>query len=205
MDRNTKTVEKSNNMSKDDFKQQIVLVATEVFNRFGYKKTTMDEIAAQLGKGKSSIYYYFKSKEEIFEAVVVKEAALLRNEVRLAIEQTADPKQQIQNYVLTRMKAYKRIVNYNNVLKDNILLHLDFVKEIRDSYDRYQVELVKKILDDGVAADTFEIEDTQLAATGIITALKGFQSPSIEAFNDEEIAVKLDNLLNILFYGITKR
>lgn len=204
LDQTTKTVEKSK-MNKDDFRIQIVDVAAVVFNRFGYKKTTMDEIAAQLGKGKSSIYYYFKSKEEIFEAVVEKEAMLLRSEVRKSIEKTSDPKEQIKNYVLTRMNIYKRVVNYNNALKDNILLHLQFVQEIRVRYEKYQVELVKKILADGVQSGAFDIADIGLAATGIVTALKGFQSPTLEELDDKDIEQKLDNLLGILFYGITKR
>lgn len=204
MDQSNKTVEYTK-MSKDDFRQKIISVAAEVFNRFGYKKTTMDEIAEQLGKGKSSIYYYFKSKEEIFQAVVEKEALLLRAEVRKSIEITSDPKEQIKNYVLTRMNAYKQIINFNNTLKDNILLHLDFVKDLRSRYDKYEIELVKKILTDGVNSGEFAIEDTTIAAIGIVTALKGLQTPILDSLNDKDIEIRLDNLLLILFYGIIKR
>jgi len=51
---------------------RIVHTASQVFSRFGFKKATMEDIANAVGMGKSSIYYYFKSKEEIFEAVVKK-------------------------------------------------------------------------------------------------------------------------------------
>lgn len=192
-------------MSKDDFSQKIVSVAAEVFNRFGYKKTTMDEIAAELGKGKSSIYYYFKSKEEIFQAVVEKEANILRAEVRKSFENVNDPKEQIKNYVLTRMSAFKRVINFNNAMKDDILLHLDFVKQIRSRFDKYEIELLKKILTDGVNSGEFAIEDPNMASIGIATALKGLEVPILESTKDEDVEVRLDNLLNILFNGITKR
>ena len=43
-------------------KYKIVGIASTVFSRFGFKKATMDDIARAAGMGKSSIYYYFKSK-----------------------------------------------------------------------------------------------------------------------------------------------
>ena len=50
-------------------KQQIIEAAGVIFERYGFKKTTMDDIAYAAGKGKSSLYYYFKNKEQVFEAV----------------------------------------------------------------------------------------------------------------------------------------
>ena len=47
-------------------RELIITVASDIFTRFGFRKTTMDEIASALHKGKSSIYHYFESKEELF-------------------------------------------------------------------------------------------------------------------------------------------
>ena len=59
---------------KDDVSEIILNSAKTIFARYGFKKTTMDEIAQAARKGKSSIYHYFKSKEDIFKAIVEKEA-----------------------------------------------------------------------------------------------------------------------------------
>lgn len=192
-------------MDKDDFKLKILEVASEVFKRFGYKKTTMDEIAKQLGKGKSSIYYYYKSKEDIFQSVVEEEANLLQEEVKKSIDITSDPKEQIKNYVLTRMKAYKRVINFNNALKDNVLLHLDFVVNIRNNFDAYEIELVKNILSQGAESGEFEIQNPDFAAIGIVTALKGLEVPLFKEADDSSLEEKLDKLLRLLFYGIIRR
>ena len=53
--------------------REIVSSARGLFEKFGLKKTTMEDIAKEAGKGKSSLYYYFESKYEIFEAVVDQE------------------------------------------------------------------------------------------------------------------------------------
>ena len=50
----------------DDKKERILKVAEEFFAQFGIKKTTMDEIAKKVRIGKSTLYYYFKSKTHIF-------------------------------------------------------------------------------------------------------------------------------------------
>ena len=70
---------------KSKVRAQIVDVARKIFTRYGFRKTTMDEIAAATRMGKSSIYYYFPGKEEIFKAVVENEAA------RDLSEKTASP------------------------------------------------------------------------------------------------------------------
>ena len=57
-----------NIVNKDEeVKKEIIEAAKVVFQKWGLKKTTMEDIAKEAGKGKSTLYYYFKSKEEIFE------------------------------------------------------------------------------------------------------------------------------------------
>ncbi len=48
--------------------------ARELFFRFGFSKTSMDDIARQCGLAKPTLYYYFSNKEAIFNEVVIEEA-----------------------------------------------------------------------------------------------------------------------------------
>ncbi|MHA1673952.1 MAG: TetR/AcrR family transcriptional regulator [Promethearchaeota archaeon] len=52
-------------------RKQILSAATELFERFGYKKTTLDDIGKKVGLNRASLYYYFKSKEEIYMTIVI--------------------------------------------------------------------------------------------------------------------------------------
>ena len=54
----------------DEKKARIIAAAKELIARYGFKKTTMDEVAAKARMGKSTMYYYFKNKEEIFAEIV---------------------------------------------------------------------------------------------------------------------------------------
>lgn len=192
-------------MSKDIFSDKIVEKAAEVFTRFGYRKTTMDDIARELGKGKSSIYYYFTSKEEIFQAVVEKEASQLKTAVKDAISHLDEPMEKIKIYVLTRTNAYKRIRNFYNALNNNELLHLDFINTLRKKYEDEEVSLLQQILDSGVKAGKFNFTNPHLAAIAIVTALRGLEEDFSKHPEYDNMEKHLDNLLNILFYGIVVR
>ena len=53
-----------------EMKERILQKANDLFRRYGVKSITMDEIAAQLGASKKTIYQYFSDKDELVEAVV---------------------------------------------------------------------------------------------------------------------------------------
>ena len=57
-------------VNKEEYRKKIIVVSGQIFSRYGFKKTTMEDVARASGKGKSSIYYYFKSKEDIFKNVL---------------------------------------------------------------------------------------------------------------------------------------
>jgi len=187
---------------KDEVRDQIVDTARGIFTRFGFRKTTMDEIARAMRKGKSSIYYYFTSKEEIFRAVVEKESQTLKDELINAINSTDDPKEKLRNYVLTRMKVMKNVSNFYDALKNEYLSHLDFINKVREKYDRQEMKIVKDILEEGAQNQVFRIEDPELAAYAIVTALKGLEIPLFWSKANKNFEKRADGLLGVLFNGI---
>lgn len=192
-------------LDKDEVKEAIVNVARHIFSRFGFKKTTMDEIAIASRKGKSSIYYYFSSKEEIFQTVVEKEALILKDELKKAILDEYSPAQKLKMHVLVRMRTMEKLANFYSAIKDDYLSHLDFIEKIRRKYDQEEIQLMESILKEGVANNTFEIEDTTLAAIAIVTALKGIEIPLFWGLEEKDVERRLDHLIHILFHGVVKR
>jgi AcrR family transcriptional regulator len=192
-------------LDKDEVKDTIISVARHIFSRFGFKKTTMDEIAQAARKGKSSIYYYFASKEEIYQAVVEKEASLLKTELISAIASVDDPREKLKVYVLVRMKTISKLANFYNAIRNEYLSHLEFINQIRAQYDRDEIQMVEGILLEGVKDNEFKIENTSLAAIAIVTALKGMEIPMFWEKEEQDVEKQLDNLINILFYGVVNR
>jgi len=186
---------------------KIVNTASQVFSRFGFKKATMEDIASAVGMGKSSIYYYFKSKEEIFEAVVKKEAYELSLELEKKVIQVKDnPKDKIRNYVLIRMKYLKEMVNYYEALKSDYLGNLAFTERIRKKYDKEEQQIIRSILEEGVAQGIFSITNTKFAAIALVTFLKGLETTMLidQELSLNDLEKNLDEILQIIFYGMVK-
>lgn len=188
-----------------DLRKIIIDNAQEVFSRFGLKKTTMDEIAATINKAKSSVYYYFKSKEEIFEAVVEKEAAIFRTEIYRAIESSETPRDKIRAYVLTRMSLFHKLANFYTAFQKEYVDNYQFINKVREKYDKEEMELIYNILNEGVQNHDLVIKDINITAFAILTAMKGFEFSWTMQKDMTHLESDMDVLLDILFYGLVKR
>lgn len=192
-------------INKDEFRKKIIILAGQIFSRYGFKKTTMDEIARALKMGKSSVYYYFDSKEEIFEAVVLYEANILRNELTTAIKSVESPLDKMKNYVFVRMKSFEKLSNYYNAIFDKNLDHFDFIETIREKYDREELAILRLILYHGTRKKVFTVSNSEYTALAIQTTLKGLEVPLFWKKKELNIEARLDAILEVLFYGIVKK
>lgn len=194
-------------MAKDhkDAKERIIDVAQRMFARFGFRKTTMDEIAQAARKGKSSIYHYFKSKEEIMQAVMEKEVRVAKEEINKAIAEENTPQGKLRAYVLTRMQVLNRLANLYSAFKDEYLENYQFIERIRINYDQYEINIIKDILQEGIKERIFVVKDLEITAYAIVTAEKGLEYTMAVEKDLNKIEENINNLLEILFYGIVKR
>lgn len=192
--------------SHKGMRENIVSAATEVFSRYGFKKTSMEDIARALRMGKSSIYYYFKGKEEIFQAVVDREANLLRVKVKEILESGLPVTEKLRSYVKMRMDLIKQLSNYMEILKNDDLMNLELTEKFRKKYDDEEITIVKQMLEEGINRNEFKVKDLNLSALAIVTAMKGLEIPLVTStMGVESLNMVIDDMLDILFYGIVKR
>ena len=189
----------------DEKKDRIIEIAQKIFARFGIKKSTMDEIAKMSRMGKATLYYYFKSKEDIFAEVIKKESRVLKQKMIEEILKADTPQAQIKAYVHTRMKRLKELSNYYTTLTDEYMEHYSFVERERIEFTEYEINTLTSILNNGIEKGVFDLEDVQLTAKMITIALKGLEYPLLVEERSENIEPKIDAMLNILFKGLEKR
>jgi AcrR family transcriptional regulator len=189
-------------INKEEFRKKVIITAGQIFSHYGFKKTTMDEIAKALKMGKSSIYYYFRSKEEIFEAVLLYEANILRNELTTTIKSVESPVEKMRNYVFVRMKAFEKLSNYYNAIFDKNLDHFNFVENIRSKYDREELAILRLILYHGARKKVFNVVNSEYTALAVQTTLKGLEVPLFWKKKEDKIELRLNAVLDILFHGI---
>lgn len=191
---------------KSEVRSQIVDVARKIFTRYGYRKTTMEEIAAASRKGKSSIYYYFPGKEDIFKAVVEKEVGELQLRMDRAIRADDIPLEKLKAYIFFRLHHVRTVENFYAALNEDSLSHLDFILEIRKNFDREELSLVQKILEEGMEDGSFQLSSSEIGAIAISTMMKGLELPLLlSSEHKTDRAELLEDLVRVLFYGIIKR
>ncbi len=194
-----------NGNKKDLNRESILKTAREIFSKYGFKKTTLDYIANAVRKAKSSLYYYFDSKEELFQAVIVKEVDILARELEIVINRNTDPIDKLRDYILTKLTTFRSLANFYHALENDVTA-IGFIDDIKRKYEQDEIRMIKRILIEGVRKNEFEIYDFSLAATGITMAIKGLEMPlTAGVYGTVNLESSVDIILKIICYGIMKR
>ncbi len=189
----------------NDKKERIITTAQKLFARFGMKKTTVDEIAKAARIGKGTVYHYFGSKEEIFAAVLEKEIGYMQKQIEQAVAQVETPQAKIHTFLLTRMRCVKELGNYYSVIRDEYVEYMPLIENYRITHDHYEMMLVQNWLEEGNATGDFDIEDTKVVASVMITALKGIDYRWAFEMSLTDVEHHIEVMLNVLFKGLEKR
>jgi AcrR family transcriptional regulator len=135
---------------KDPIREEILLGARDLFERFGFKKTTMEDIARQIGKSKSALYYYYKTKEEIFEAVILNEIESTHAKVAEAVKKEESAASKFRMLFISLLEGVKQKANKFSFKSDLYENHFLFDSIVRKR-DSYIEELIKDILILGIS------------------------------------------------------
>lgn len=190
---------------KDANRENILKIAQEIFSKYGYKKTTLDDIANAVRKGKSSLYYYFSSKEDLFQAVIQKEVNVLRKELDIVVNRNTDPIEKLRDYILTKLTTFRGLANFYHAVENDVTA-VEFIDNLKLRYEQEEIRMIKRILIEGVRKNEFEVYDFTLVATGITTAIKGLEMPlAAGEYSSVNLEQSVDNILKIICYGVMKR
>jgi AcrR family transcriptional regulator len=183
----------------------LVDVARQLFARLGFDNTTMNDIAQASKKGRRTIYTYFKSKDDIFGAVVESEIDKLQEVLVDIAARDLPADEKLITLIYTRLDAVKAIVFRNGTLRALFFRDIWRVEKARKKFDREETRIIKIILDDGVDAGIFDVPDTETMAMIIHHALKGFEVPYIRgkiAGSDVSRSNQKQNVMKLIFNGI---
>jgi AcrR family transcriptional regulator len=191
-------------MAKDHTKEKIMAVAARMFGKYGFQKTTVDEIARTAHKAKGSVYYYFQSKEDLFLAVVTQEINTLKSGLTRIIVDNQDATGMIRSYMMNRMALMKDAINYHESLRTDFANDFSFLNECREDFTRFETDLMKAVLDRGMRENKFQVKDTQATAQVIILAMKAIEIPFYHHHKIAEFEQTIIELIDILIKGLEK-
>ncbi|MGD0591912.1 MAG: helix-turn-helix domain-containing protein [Bacteroidota bacterium] len=166
-------------LSKDDIVRAEILKAAErVFQKWGINKTTMEDIAREAGKGKSTLYYYYQSKEEIFDAVVIIEFEKILQRAKELAQETETAKERLIKYIVESINEMKSRISTYTIIREEIRRNQNFIKKLRDIFQPREEKYIQEILIFGMENKEFtfinksEVTIAAKTITGMIHALE---------------------------------
>lgn len=150
---------------------EILDTAEQLFSDKGYRGTTISDIAKTMGTAQGMLYYYFKSKEEILEALINRQSTSILSEAQnIAYSETIAPPNKIELVVHTVLQGvqYKGGL-FLDLLHDEQQLHIKY--RISRQCNLALTPWLLNIIDEGIKKDNFHVSHPQTALDFILLML----------------------------------
>lgn len=154
---------------------QIIQAALACFTRKGYHNTTMDDIVAESGLSKGSLYWYFASKDDLFAEAMMSVFVDIDQEAFAALEQCATASDKLRVVAQVAAKVSKKIEGFFS-------LFLEFWASSPNREEAAQVwlsllvqykDIVTGIIEEGIGIGDFKPVDTEELAWAMLAAYDG--------------------------------
>jgi len=194
------------NIEKDDsVREQILQAASEVFLKWGIKKTTMEDIARAAGKGKSTLYYYFKNKEEIFDAGGKLEIDEMMSQAVKAMENVESAVEKFEVYIQSGFQFMKKKIGFYSVIMSEISEDNKIIKGVLEYIAKSESRILHSILEYGVKRKEFKFSsEDELKKTihVLMLAIRGVELELIQAKHPNQLDSYMAVLTKILLNGL---
>ncbi len=191
-------------------KERILDAARRHFARFGFRKASLSEIAAELGVVKGALYYYVPGgKQELFELVLQRDMDQVLAAMRSAVEAEPDPRRKLRAMADARLRVIIQ-------LKDLLGVHRDVLEELvtiiyqqpNHPYSKSERDLIDEILVSGETNGVFrKIEPRATTAMAIQAAMRTLLIPALyaEPTHAAEPVALLEPLFELMLLGLESR
>lgn len=166
---------------------KLVDVARQLFAKKGVEDTTMNDIAQASKKGRRTLYTYFKSKDQIYMAVVESELEMLSTQMEKAASKPVSPDKKILELIMTHLDAIKMVVYRNGTLRADFFRDIWRVEAMRKEFDRKETALFRRVLHEGKELNLFDIDNVEITADILHYCIKGIEVPYIRGQIGEEL------------------
>ena len=164
---------------KDQTRQVLIEAARTLFITNGYDDTTMIDVAVQAKKGRRTLYYYFSSKKALLRAVVETELERIIDVLEAVVEKDTPASDKIVEFVLSRLNNVRHSIFRNGSLRADFSRFMRTIDSIRAKCEEREIELIERILLQGIHEGVFHMENYHFMARLIHYSTKGLENPYI--------------------------
>lgn len=166
---------------------KLVDVARQLFAKKGVEATTMNDIAVASKKGRRTLYTYFKSKDQIYMAVVESELKMLSDTMDKVAKKPTVPDEKILELITTHLDIIKMAVYRNGTLRADFFRDIWRVEAMRKYFDNNEIKLFREVLREGKEQGLFDIDNVEMTADILHYCIKGIEVPYIRGQIGEDL------------------
>ena len=194
---------------KEAVKDAILDSTDRLLARFGYRKMTVEDIAAEAGIGKGSIYLHFSSKEEVVLSHIDRIVDRLRERLKEIARSDATAAERLRLMLLTRVLfRFDSIQHYTQSLNDLLSGLRSSLLARRAQYFESEAQIFAEVLTAGRAAGEFSFDDELATAHALLQATNGLLPYSLsttELGAREEVEQRTADVANVMLRGVLSR
>lgn len=128
----------------------IIEEATKLFKKYGYNKIVMEDIAQAVRKGRSTIYIYYKNKEEIFDAILQKEMESFFAELQQSLPNYSSAEEKLKAYCQIKFYFIQSKTNEYLILSRELLQQPYILNKVRALNEPREKALLQEIIALGI-------------------------------------------------------
>lgn len=194
-------------MTVSKTRAKLVDAARQLFAKNGVDNTTMNDIALASKKGRRTLYTYFKSKDDIYMAVVEAELEMLSEAMEKVVHKPISPDAKMVEMLQTHLDAIKTVVYRNGTLRAGFFRNIWRVEAVRKNFDAKEIGLIKQILDEGIEKDIFDIKDSQFVSEIVHYSIRGVEVPYIRGHIGRDLDEKIawEEASKIIFGALSRK
>jgi AcrR family transcriptional regulator len=188
--------------SKDERRQELLKTATDVLLEHGIQKTTLDDIARRARMAKTSLYYYFRDKDDIIRAIIKKDMDELLAAMREAVEAGETPESKMCGLIEARYRFIATAASRatKEVLGEFKSLAGFYAQEL-ENYQKAQMELIQKIFREGIKQGALKpVDDIELFSLIMISSMVGIDW-TFTFYDQRERILEAIKKLTVLFFS----
>jgi AcrR family transcriptional regulator len=194
---------------KEAVKDAILDATDRLLARYGYRKMTVEDIAAEAGIGKGSIYLHFSSKEEVVLSHIDRIVDRLRERLKEIARSDVTAAERLRLMLLTRVLfRFDSIQHYTQSLNDLLSVLRSSLLARRAQHFETEAQIFAEVLAAGRETGEFSFDNEHATAHALLQATNGFLPYSLsttELGAREEVEQRVSDVANLMLRGLLSR
>ncbi len=155
-------------------RDRLIEVARQLFAHQGIENTTMNDIATASDRGRRTLYTYFRTKSDIYQAVIESEAERIRREIEAEVEAQSSPREKLRALMSSRLSiAVEHLHGYQIWLRSIFSRDVQRAQAVRSLVADRIYEMIEEIVAAGIASGDFVPEQARRLSTMLTMVVRG--------------------------------